>query len=91
MRSDLIVFLLPSGNQHLGLRERGEDLAVQEFVSQFAVEGLYVPVLPGAARFDEQSLDAYPSQPIAYRLSGELGRSGYAPALPSREIGYRVG
>jgi hypothetical protein len=72
VRSDLIVFLSPLGNQYLGFGQRREDLPVEQFVPQFAVERLDIAILPGAARFDEEGFDTQSGQPFAYLPGGEL-------------------
>ena len=40
----------PRLDEHLGLFQAAEDLAVQESVARLAVEPFRVPALPGAAR-----------------------------------------
>ena len=47
MRSDGVVMMSPTLDQNLGLLEGEEDLAIQAFVSELAVEALVIPVLPG--------------------------------------------
>ena len=59
-------------DQDLGLLQGAEALAIQEFVPQFAIEGLTVPVLPGTPRLDEQGLHAEPVQPSPHRLGAEV-------------------
>ena len=39
MRSDRVVVLSPSLDDDAGLRQAVEDLSVQAFVAQFAIEG----------------------------------------------------
>jgi hypothetical protein len=56
MRPELIIFSPPVSNQYLSLGQCGEDLTVKQFIPQFAIECLYIPVLPGAARLDEEGL-----------------------------------
>jgi hypothetical protein len=73
MWSDLIVFLSPLGNQYLGFGQRREDLPVEQFVPQFAVERLDIAILPGAARFDEEGFDTQSGQPFAYSLAVNSG------------------
>src|SRR5271155_599743 len=72
MRTNPVVVLTPHLDQHLRFRQTVEDLAVQQFIPQLPVEALHVPVLPRAARFDEQCLHAYFRQPIPYYSSREL-------------------
>ena len=52
MRTHGVVVPSPSLDHNLGLVERVEDLPVEQFVTQFSVEGFAVAILPGAARFD---------------------------------------
>src|SRR5271167_3320809 len=47
MRPYRVVVHSPLFDHHLGLLQRIEDLALQAFISQLAVEALTVPVLPG--------------------------------------------
>src|SRR3712207_9537330 len=47
-----IVVQAPLLDQHLGLSERAEHLAVQQLVPELAVEALHAAVLPGAAGLD---------------------------------------
>ena len=72
MRPELIVFLPPVGNQYFGLGQRGENVPVEQFVPQFAVERLNVPILPGAARFNEERLHPQVIQPSPDLPGGEL-------------------
>ena len=63
----------PAFDHHLGLAERVEDLAVQQFVAQAGVERLHIAVLPGAARRDVGRLGADRRDPTPHRLGHELG------------------
>ena len=49
----------PLLDQHGRLRQRVEDLPVQQLVPELAVEALVVSVLPRAARLDKEHLDAH--------------------------------
>ena len=62
----------PSLDQDLGFRERVKDLSVQQFIPQRAVERLDVPVLPRAARLDEQRLHLQGLEPEPDELRREL-------------------
>ena len=64
MRPNRIVLPAPLLDENLGLLERIEDLPIHELVLQLAVEALIVPILPRAARFDEQGPDAYSLQGV---------------------------
>ena len=56
MGSDGIVLAPPLLDQHGRLRQRVEDLPVQQLVPELAVEALVVAVLPRAARLDKERL-----------------------------------
>jgi len=58
---DRIVFLPPALYQDLGLLQGVEDLAVEQFIPQLAIEALVVPVLPGTAWFNVERLDPNPA------------------------------
>jgi hypothetical protein len=61
--TDVVVFI-PEGIHHaLGLEQIREELAVEAFVAEAAVEALVDPVLPRAAGFDEAGLNARKGQP----------------------------
>ena len=68
MRPHRIVVPPPLFDEDLGFLERREDLAVQQLVSQLAVERLVVTILPRAARLDEQRLSPKPTQPLTDHL-----------------------
>src|SRR5664280_1797560 len=73
VRPQTVVEPPPAGDEDLRLLERVEEFAVQEFVTQLAVERLDVAVLPGGAGLDEQGGDAEVTEPFAHRLGDELG------------------
>jgi hypothetical protein len=73
MWSDCVVVLSPAFNEHLCLLQCVEDLAIEQLISELAVEAFIVAVLPGAAWLDVESLDADPAEPSPNRLGGELG------------------
>ena len=56
VRPHRVVLPSPSLDQDLGLRQRVEDLAVEQFVAQLPVERFHIPVLPGTPRLDKQRL-----------------------------------
>ena len=72
MGSDSIVLLSPLFDQDFGFLQGVEDLAIEQFVAELAVETLDIPVLPGAARFDEQGLSPQLAEPGAELLVGKL-------------------
>lgn len=67
MRSDGVVLVTPSLDQHLRLRSILGDFPIQQFVPDFAVEALVKAVIPKLARPDLER-----RQPVAHRLCGEL-------------------
>lgn len=69
----LVAFLAQALDQHLGLAERGESLAVETLVLQLAVEGLDIAVLPRATGCDRERGDADPRESGADGPGGELG------------------
>lgn len=70
MRPSFVVVDTPLFDDHLGFLKAVEDLAVQRFVPELAVEGLAVAVLPGWARLDVQALRAKAREPLAQDLGG---------------------
>src|SRR5664280_477313 len=72
MRPQAVVEPPPARDDDLRLLERVEELTVQQFVTQLAVERFDVAVLPGAAGLDEQGGDPEVTEPFAHRLGDEL-------------------
>ena len=68
MWSYRVVFSPPGFCHNPRLENRIEDLPVQEFVSQLAVEGFDIPVLPGTSRLDEERLHSQALQPATEDL-----------------------
>jgi hypothetical protein len=56
--ADVVVFISEGSPDALRLEEVGEQLAVEAFIAEAAVEAFVDPVLPRAAGFDEAGLDA---------------------------------
>ena len=85
------VFPTPDLRQHLCLLQRRENLPVEEFVPEFAVEAFDVAVLPRTPRLDEQRLDSQPREPFPDGFGGELGpviRSDvFRDAVPQHQPG----
>ena len=50
-----------------------EDLSVEQFIPELAVERFDISVLPGTARLDEEGSHPESSEPLPYRLCRELG------------------
>ncbi len=67
-----IVMDAPLFDDHLGLPEAVEDLTVKAFITEFAIEGLAVAVLPGRSWLDVHALSAEPCQPLAQDLGDQL-------------------
>jgi hypothetical protein len=68
VRSPCIVMDAPFFDDPLGFPEALEDLAVQQFAPELAVQGLAAAVLLGCARHDVKGLRAEPCQPMAQDL-----------------------
>jgi hypothetical protein len=62
----------PGFNHNLGFLERVEGLHIQALIPQTSVEALALPILPGAARFNEQRLRALHFQPPLQAVGDEL-------------------
>jgi len=70
------VFIVPLSvllEQHPSLVHAGEELAVEKLIAKSTVEALHVPVLPRAARSDEERADTSPTKPTPKRMGDELG------------------
>lgn len=72
MGSDGIVVVTPLFDQNLGLLKTAEDLPVEQFVPQLAVEAFAIAVLPGAARLDVEGFGTHARQPAPHGLGGHL-------------------
>ncbi len=81
MRALSIEVLVPALDQHSCLGHHVEDLAVEQLVTQLAVQAFYVAVLPGAARLDVERLHADFVRSLPYRLCGE-----FAPVVAAHVI-----
>jgi len=81
----------PSLDQHLGLFETVEDLAVQELVAKLAVEALVVAVLPGARRRDIEGLHRDPAELVldgfGRELAAVVGPDVIRGAVADKELG----
>ena len=73
----------PRLDQHLGLGEAVEDLAVEQFIPKLAIKALAVPVLPRRARRDVKRLHADLSEPFL-----DLGGDELA-AIIRPDMGWR--
>jgi hypothetical protein len=68
----LVIFLSPVLYQYVGLEQCSENVPVQQSVPQLAVEGLYIPIFPWAARCYEQGLDPKIIESFANSFGGKL-------------------
>ena len=62
MRPDGIVVPSPGFDHDLCLFQRVEDLTVEQFVPQLAVEAFAIAVLPGASRLDVEGFGTHARQ-----------------------------
>ena len=53
VRPDAVVVPSPVLDEHLRFLKGVEDLCIQEFISELAIEGFDIAVLPGTTGFDE--------------------------------------
>ena len=72
MRPERVVLLSPRFYEHLGFLEGIEDLSVEKFVSELAIETFTVSVFPRAAGFDVEGSHSCSIKPLTYRLGGEF-------------------
>ena len=72
MRSDRVVVAAPRLDHDPGFGESVEDLTVEKFIPEFAVERFDVSVFPWTAGFDVGGLGADGGDPRAERRSDEL-------------------
>src|SRR6516225_5667164 len=73
MRPHRVVVHSPPLDHHLRLLQGVEDLALQAFILQLAVEAFTVPILPRTARLDIQGLGSHRRQPLPQSQRNELG------------------
>ena len=73
MRPDVVVVVSPHGQLAAGINQAVEDLFVEAFVAQTAVERLDVAVLLRFARVDVVPLDLVVVRPFEDGLAGKLG------------------
>lgn len=64
MRPHRIVVLAPLFDQCPGLFQRAEYLAIEQLVSELAIEAFIVSILPRTSWFDEEGLYADPLKPF---------------------------
>src|SRR3954453_11974073 len=68
-----VVILAPVLDHHDGFGQAAELLDVEQLVTDAAVEGLNVGVLPRRAGFDERRLGPSEATPVAQGVCGQLG------------------
>lgn len=94
MRPNSVVLIAPLLDDDPGFLQAVEDLLIEAFVAQFAVEGLAISVLPWAARLDVQRLRSQPCQPVSYDLGCHLRAivrtDVFRNALGEHHIGQRL-
>lgn len=73
MRPDVVVVIPPESQRSAGVGQAVEDLLVEAFVAQAAVEGLDVAVLLRFAGVDVMPLDLVVVRPFQDGLADELG------------------
>ena len=72
VRSARVVMDPPPFDDHLSFFQRVEDLPVQTFVPQLAIERFAVSVLPRTARFNEQRLGSQCAEPLLHTIRAHL-------------------
>lgn len=72
MWPDCVVFPPIFLGKNSSFEDRVEDLSVEQFISQFPIEGLNVPILPWTSGLDVECLHAQSIQPAADDLCREL-------------------
>ena len=73
MRPDVVVVIAPERQLLAGIREAVEDLLIQTFIAQAAVEAFDQPILLRFARVDVVPGHAGIARPFEDRRAGELG------------------
>ena len=72
VRPDRVVVDAPLLDEHLRFSQRVEDLSVEQFIAQLAVEGFAITILPGASRSDVNGRRTEPFQPPLEPLGDHL-------------------
>ena len=73
MRTYPVVVPPPVLDEHLSFLEGVEDLGIEQFVSELAIERFDVAILPGAAGFDKEWVDLESFEPVSDSCSTKLG------------------
>ena len=94
MRPDCIEVAPPTFDDDLGLAQRVEDFAIEQFIAQARVEALDVTVFPGAPWLDIGALCTNRCNPLLHSLGHELrpivGPDVARDAAQDEEIGQHV-
>lgn len=72
MRATRVVMLSPAFDEDGCLPQGVEDFSVQQLVSELAVEGFVVTILPWRSGLDVERLHTDPAQPVADGMGGKL-------------------
>src|SRR6478672_6318529 len=83
MRADGVIMPPPGLDQHFGLGEAVEDLAVEQFVAKRSVEALVVAILPGRTGRDVERLDPDLPEPFLDRRRDKFA------AIIGPDMGWR--
>ena len=59
----MVILVSPLFREHVDVPESIEDLPIEEFVPELAVDALHIPVSPRAARRDEEGHGSHPVEP----------------------------
>ena len=86
MRTMIIIFRPPLLYNNLCLLHRIKHLAIQNLITQFAVERLNVAVLPRTARFNIQRSDMVVLKPLFDLISDKLRPVGTPVALRAPSV-----
>jgi hypothetical protein len=62
----------PGFDQHLGLPQGIESLAIEQLIAKLAIEAFTMSVFPGAARFDVGRLGADIGDPVTQSFGNEI-------------------
>lgn len=72
MRTEGVAFVAPPSDDCLSLSQCVEDLPIQHFVSELAVETFTVAIFQGAPESDVEDLRSCSLEPLAHELSGRF-------------------
>ena len=72
MRTNCVVGSPPALNEHFCFQQRVEDFAIEQFVTELAVEALDAAIFPRPTWFDDQRLDLDALCAFSLRLRSRL-------------------